>query len=73
MQNNQRYYKISLSKKGKVVQKLVHRIVAKAFIKNPKNKPEVNHKNKNTYDNTVDNLEWVTSKENDMHKRNYTK
>lgn len=45
----------------------LHRIVAKAFIPNPNNKPEVNHINGNKYDNSVHNLEWVTSQENKDH------
>jgi len=58
------YFLINLNKNG--VQKTfsVHRIVAKTFIENPMNKKEVNHLDENKLNNHVNNLLWVTSKEN---------
>lgn len=66
-QSNGRYYKVTLSVDGKERQYLVHRLVAIAFIPNPYNKPEVNHINGNRFNNRVENLEWVTASENQIH------
>jgi transcription initiation factor IIF auxiliary subunit len=61
------YKVVKLFKNGKYKRVSVHRLVAKAFIKNPHNKEFVNHINGIKDDNRVENLEWVTSHENHIH------
>jgi len=62
------YLRIALmDRNGKRRKIMVHRLVALAFVENPKKKPFVNHKNGNKHDNNFDNLEWMTNQENCIH------
>lgn len=58
------YFNLTLCKDGKTKQFQIHRLVAQAFIPNPENKPEIDHINTDRTDNRVENLRWVTHKEN---------
>jgi len=65
-----RYVRItSLKIDGKRLSKSAHQIIAKTFIPNPEDKPNVNHIDGNTFNNAVSNLEWCTQKENVAHAR----
>lgn len=61
------YSKVYLRKEGKQFNFRVHRLVAEVFIPNPLNKPQVNHIDEDSSNNKVENLEWVTQKENNNH------
>ena len=65
------YLLVGLYKQGSASKKLIHRLVAQAFIPNPEHKSEINHIDENKTNNMVSNLEWMTAKENSNHgKRN---
>jgi hypothetical protein len=61
------YRAVSLYKEGKRKMHLAHRLVARAFIPNPENKPQVNHIDGVKTHNFVSNLEWATVAENIWH------
>lgn len=65
--NRYGYQIYSLTKQGKTKKHTTHRLIAKAFIPNPLNKPEVNHIDGNKKNNNIKNLEWATSSENRIH------
>lgn len=59
---NSEYLKVGLSKNGIQTTKYIHRLVAETFL--GKSDLQVNHKDENKHNNCVDNLEWITFKEN---------
>ena len=69
------YYSVGLYRDGKGLNRRVHRIFAEAFIPNPENKPCIDHINRDTKDNRIENLRWCTQKENmnNPHTRKYAR
>lgn len=62
------YYRVTFAKGRKNrVQRYLHRLLAEHFIPNPENLPQINHKDGNKLNCNLDNLEWVTVKENTIH------
>ena len=64
LDNGKGYLFVQLCKDGKVKNCRINRLVAQAFLPNPNNLPEVNHKDKIRTNNKVENLEWCTSQYN---------
>ena len=64
------YLQCHLIKDGKSKTFAIHRLVAEAFLSNPNNLPEVNHKFGNKFDNYYENLEWCNSSQNKQHAFN---
>ena len=65
--NSTVYPHVSLSKNGQSTTFSVHRLVGLAFVPNPENKPEINHKDGDKNNNVASNLEWITASENQKH------
>jgi hypothetical protein len=61
------YIQVVLRKNNKPKHLMVHRLVGIAFIKNPQNKPQINHIDSNKSNNIALNLEWCTASENQIH------
>lgn len=62
--NTKGYPSVCLSKNSKTITYGIHILVARAFIPNPDNLPQVNHKDEDKTNNCADNLEWCTNKYN---------
>ena len=65
--DTKKYHLVCVRCNGKSVTRKVHRLIASAYLPNPENKPQVNHKNGIKTDNRVENLEWNTQSENQIH------
>lgn len=64
---NNGYCQVALYNNTKKKKFLVHRLVASAFIPNPDNLPQINHKDENRLNNRADNLEWCTAEYNNAY------
>lgn len=65
------YMKLTIKVDGKFITKSVHRLVARTFLPNSKNLPQVNHKDCNRANNNVGNLEWCTASYNRRYREKY--
>lgn len=63
------YPVVSLWKDGKQYLRTIHTLLAKTFIPNPENKPQINHIDGNKENYNLKNLEWVSARENNLHAR----
>jgi hypothetical protein len=68
--NETGYKYVSLKKEGVRVKSFIHRLIAKQYIDNPENKPEIDHIDRNKTNNSISNLRWATKAEN-MRNRTY--
>lgn len=65
--SNGHYLSVRLYKNSIKIDKRVHRLIAEAFIPNPQNLPQINHKDGNKLNNNISNLEWCTPSQNQKH------
>ena len=70
-QNQGGYMKVTMHKEGVVNIVVIHRLVAEAFLQNPNNLPQVNHKDGNKRNNDASNLEWCTALHNMHHAKKH--
>lgn len=63
------YYQVPLLAEGRRCMKLVHRLVAEAFVPNPDNLPTVNHEDLDKSNNSASNLTWMSQGDNTRHAR----
>lgn len=70
---NSGYYQVKLYREGKSINKYVHRLVAETYLDNPNDFSEVNHKDENKLNNSVDNLEWCDRIYNELYNDKHLK
>ena len=68
--NEKGYLIVNLCKDGKVKKYMIHRLVAEAYIPNPNNLPQVDHIDENKTHNYLNNLQWITNRDNSRKSNN---
>ena len=68
--NEKGYLKVGLWKNGKVKNFYVHRLVAEAYIPNTDNLPQVDHIDNDKIHNYINNLQWITNRDNNRKSKN---